>query len=399
MNRDILNELFKLGIMLPTGLKEQIEMARRSELLKKHPYSIFYASDGRWATHLPDSKNGRRLIKRKNKTDLENAIVKFYESASPTFAEVYRCWRKYQDTMVTDSSITKYDSDEKRYFNGQAFAGVQIDTLTSDDVEVFMKERIDTLKLCQSATKTLYHYLDRVFEFAIRHSYIEKSPMQFMKAKDFYKYTHVSSRAKKSKIIPDYELGQLLCRYERDLSKKPDNIPLYGVIFSSLTGMRVGEIAALMWDDIYDDYILVNKSQKYNPKTKEYYISKTKNTKIRKFPLTKQVKDLLARIAEVERIYGYLTEFVFSDYSGPINFRKISSCIKNKCRQIGIETVGIHSYRKTVNSVMAKNGVPASIRAALLGHSIQVNEKYYTFDASSMDDKILIMDDVNESMR
>ena len=379
-------------------LQRQIDMTRR-EILKRHPYQIYYSSDGRWATYLPDKDKKRRLVKRKDRSDLEDVIVQFYDETSLSFGDIYRKWRSYHDQMIGDSSALKYDSDEKRYFKNQRFFRMKIVSIRSDDVEVFIKRQIDELHLCQSAAKTLFHYLDNTFEFAMRHDYILKSPMRFMKAKDFYKYTYPSKRSEKPKVIPEETLEQLKARYDLDLSKHPDSIPVYAVILSSLTGMRVGEIAALRWDSVFDDYILVDKSQKYNPKLGQYYISKTKNSKIRKFPVTQEIKLLLDQVKAIEDQFEYTTDYIFSDASGPINFRKISSCIKNKCRQIGVDTLGIHAYRRTVNSKMALNGVPTNIRAALLGHSSEVNERYYTFDVSTMDEKLEIMAKVNAQMK
>ena len=373
-------------------------MAKVQEILRQHPYQIFHSSDGRWGTYLPDKDKKRRLVKRKERSDVVNAIVEFYTNDELSFLDVYFKWRSYHDQMVSDASAQKYDSDEKRYFENQKFPRMEISKITRDDVEVFIKESIDSNKLCQSAAKTLYHYLDNTFNFGIRHGYILKSPMRYMQAKDFYKYTYESERSKKPKLISTDKLGMLQDRYESDLLERPDSIPIYAVIFSSLTGMRVGEIAALRWDCVYDDYILVDKSQKYNPKTRQYYISSTKNSKIRQFPLTDEIRSLLERVKLTESELGWLTDYIFSDANGPISFRKISSCLKNKCRQIGLDTVGIHAYRRTVNSMMALNGVPANVRATLLGHSKEVNEKYYTFDASSMDDKIEIMSKVNTQM-
>lgn len=370
----------------------------RRELLKRHPYQIFYSSDGRWGTYLPDKDKKRRLVKRKERSDLEDAIIEYYEQTCPSFDDIYCKWRSYHDQLIGDSSILKYDSDAKRYFKDQAFIRMQLNKIRSDDVEVFIRRRIDELHLCQNAAKTLFHYMNCVFEFAVRHDYILKSPMRFMKAKDFYKYTYPSKRSEKPKVISENELEQLNLRYDLDLSKHPDSIPVYAVILSSFTGMRVGEIAALRWDSVFDDYILVDKSQKYNPKIKQYYISKTKNSKIRKFPLTEDIRLLLEQVHEIEDKYRYTTDYIFSDAEGPITFRKISSCIKNKCRQVGIDTFGIHAYRRTVNSKMALNGVPTSIRASLLGHSREVNERYYTFDLSTMDEKLKIMTEVNAQM-
>ena len=68
---------------------------------------------------------------------------------------------------------------------------------------------------------------------------------------------------------------------------------MYAVQLAMLTGFRVGELAALRWDSITDDYIIVDKSEKYNRKTREYYIDKTKNKKIREYPITPEIRQLL----------------------------------------------------------------------------------------------------------
>ena len=86
---------------------------------------------------------------------------------------------------------------------------------------------------------------------------------------------------------------------------------------------------------------------------------------------------------------------MFANENGRIHAPVISSCTKNKCRQIGITEKGIHAYRKTVNSKLRCNGVSAVVASSLLGHSKQVNEQYYTFDITSIEDKVNIMSKVN----
>lgn len=387
------------GIINIAHLQEQIDMKRNEEILKKHPYKVYQGKDGRWETYIFDDKKKRRLIKRKRKEDLLAFLTELYDSPQVlTFEEVYILWREYHDKMICDSSVTKYNSDRLRYFTGSQFEKLPINSITSDDVEVFVKERVDSLRLCQAACKTLYHYIDNTLEFAVRHGHIDKSPMVFMEANQFYKYCYDSDRSRKEKTISEEKAVLLRERFEADHKKKPDYIPIYAVELAALTGMRVGEIAALTWDCVFDTYILVDKSQKFNAKSKEYYISRTKNQKIRRFPITDEIQEVLDAVREIEAVHGWLTDYIFSASGGPLNFRVISSCLKNKCRQVGIDTFGIHAYRRTVNSMMARNGVPTSIRAELLGHSKEVNERYYTFDISTMDDKAKIIAQVNSQM-
>ena len=60
-------------------VQEKIEMAKRKELLEKHPYKISQGKDGKWRTYLPDQKNGRKLVKRSSLKGVEDVVNKFYQ--------------------------------------------------------------------------------------------------------------------------------------------------------------------------------------------------------------------------------------------------------------------------------------------------------------------------------
>lgn len=216
-------------------VQAQFEMNKRKEYLEKHKYRIWKGKDGKWRTYLPDTKVGRKQLKRNTQKEIENAVVQFYESQDTmaeivTFKDMYFRWRKVQDKLVGDNTITKYETD--------------------------------------------------------------------------------------------------------------------------LTGMRVEEIAALSWSNIFDSYILVDKSEKYNRRTKDFYIDSTKNGKERVFPITEEIRGLLERVKKAELQYGFICEWFFAGKEGRI-----------------------HAYRRTVNSKMRCEGVSATVAAALLGHSEEVNRK------------------------
>lgn len=48
---------------------------------------------------------------------------------------------------------------------------------------------------------------------------------------------------------------------------------------------------------------------------------------------------------------------------------------------------------------MRCDGVSATVAAALLGHTEEVNENYYTFDVSDLAEKTKIISQVNAHMR
>ncbi len=190
-------------------------------------------------------------------------------------------------------------------------------------------------------------------------------------------------------------MEQLYKRFYEDYRDHPNYIPTYAVHLASLTGMRVGELSALSWEDITNDYIIIRKSEKYNRIAKQYFIDKTKNGKERIFPITEEIRILFDMIKKVEISYGYICEWVFANEYGRIHAPVISSCAKNKCRQLGIDEKGIHAYRRTLNSKMRCDGVSATVAASLLGHTKEVNEQYYTFDVSTIGQKAGILSKIN----
>lgn len=384
-------------------VQEKIEMTKRKGLLEKHPYKISQGKDGNWRTYLPDKKNGRKLVKRNSLKGVEDVVIKFYqlkkEQEKPkTFLDVYQRWRKVQDTLVSANSITKYNTDYKRYFEDTDFSKKHIDKITEEDIKVFIVSTVKSKQLCKKACKTLFGYIRNTIKSAKINKMISDDPMEFLEAKQFYKYCTDIIKPQNKRLVSDEDMELLYQRFQKDYQEHPEYIPTYAVHLASLTGMRVGEIAALSWDCIMESYIVINKSEKYNRQTKEYYIDKTKNGKNRIFPITDDIRTLLDMVKRVEMKNGYICEWVFANEHGRIHAPVISSCSKNKCKQIGIDEKGIHAYRRTVNSKLRCGGVSATVAASLLGHTTEVNEQYYTFDISSIQEKAKMVSNISRKV-
>lgn len=175
----------------------------------------------------------------------------------------------------------------------------------------------------------------------------------------------------------------------------------FAIEMALLTGMRVGELAGLMWEDIIysDNYIYIRHSEKYNRATKEHFISTTKNGRERMFPLTNQIKELLARIREYEETKGYLCDFVFADASGRLGKGKISDSMRNKTMSKEFSSIkSIHAIRRTFNSRLKCDGVSTTVASSLLGHTERVNDQNYTYDVVSIGQKLEIITDLQQKI-
>ena len=396
---DILQYAIDNGIINLSCLQEQIDLARRQEALRHHKNSIWQGTDGNWWTHIKEDGKLKK-VKRKNKEDLERVIAEHYFNINKkTFLSCYQHWRSVQDQTVSHSTVARYNTDFKRFFEDEPFIKQDIKKLNEEKIKLFIIDSINKKKLCKKATKTLFGYIHNTILSAIINGHIKSDTMQYMAAKNFYKYCVERKIDMDKKIVSPEDMQKFYDNLYEGYQKNPEYIPAYAVEMAMLTGMRVGELSALRWDCITDTYILVDKSEKFDRITKEYFVDTTKNGKSRIFPLTDEVKDLLARIKRTEMAKGFFCEWVFADANGRIHASVISSCVKNRCRMIGITERGIHAFRRTLNSRLRCSGVSATVAAALLGHTEDVNERYYTFDISSLADKTKVVENAQRQIR
>lgn len=392
------------GMINPSYVQDMMEMKRRKELLEKHPYSIWEGKDGKWYTYLPDESKERKkaLKKRKSREEIEGLIADYWEAREEkekvrSFEDVYFMWRAVHDPTVSGNSVMKYEADYARFFKGTEFAGMDVTEIDDDAIRIFMCSAIQKYRLQRESTRKLFGYIANTIYFARKKGIIPGNPVEFLQAKDFYRYCYNVYKPDEKKVISKEDMRALQQRFQTDHEAKPNYIPTYAVEFASLTGMRVGEIAALKWECVTDDCIIIDKSEKYDRVKKEFWIDKTKNGSIRLFPMTDEIRGLLGRLEAVEKEYGYFCEWVFANENGRVHTITISDCSKTKCRQLGIDEKGIHAYRKTLNSNLRCMGVSSTVAASMLGHSREVNERYYTFDVSDQSERTRIVSEINRT--
>ncbi|MCR4775398.1 MAG: tyrosine-type recombinase/integrase, partial [Saccharofermentans sp.] len=161
------------------------------------------------------------------------------------------------------------------------------------------------------------------------------------------------------------------------------------------TGMRVGELTALKKEDIHDGYIYVHRQQVFVPKTDlneiSYYkdVNYTKNEREhpkggRMIPITKNCQMALD-IAE--NLPGE-SEYVFHHPNGkPILKQSYMYYLRRRCKTLGIEISNNHAFRVAFNARLIEAGVDGNERCFVLGHSMQTNERHYSFsDRRKADD-------------
>lgn len=384
-------------------VRNSIADMENKKILEDHNYKIWQGKDGFWRTYLQREGEDRKLVKKKTQDKIEASVIDFYKrddtKTTITFKKAYDKWlSKYSIRFTTNNTLNKYKTDYKRYFLDTKLETMDMSVINEEIITEFIISTTKEQKLCQKACKTLCGYMRNTFKSAKINKLIDDNPFDNIETKTFYQYCTRKIKTAEERTISKDEFKLLYERFELDHKEQPYYIPTYAVEFASLTGFRVSEIAALKWSDIQNGMIVVNKSEKYVRDKKEFFIGDTKNGKLRYMPLTDEIVGLLRRLRMVQEEYGYLNEFIFANEDGRIHAPTISDCARNKCKQVGIPNKSIHAYRRTFSSRLKCNGLSSTVVSALMGHTEEVNEQYYTYDVTDMQDKQLFVQMVTKEI-
>lgn len=395
-NIDVLQYALDHGIIDLTLVQKQIDMQRKEEILEKHPYEISLWKDGYWHTYLPNGKK-RKAIKKKNKADIEEVVISYWEDfKEDIFRDRFFIWVERQKKCGrSDNTIYKYECDYKRFFQGDIIEETPIQNISEIEISEFITRLLTRKEVQYRALKGMFGYINGVFEKSIRDKKVSENPCNYV---DLPLFQHMCKEEKpkstKDRTVSKRQKEVILSKVNSETDSKDYNIARLAVEVAFHTGMRVGELSALMWEDInFEENIMtIQRSEKYNRKTKEYYISLTKNHKTRYFPITSELKAVFQKIRKIELQRDCISEYVFSDSNGRVHCTRISECMRNLTMTAEFDkTKSIHAIRRTINSNMRCNGVSAAVASSLLGHTERVNEQNYTYDITSMDEKLSVL--------
>ena len=389
------------GIIDMRVIAEEAAMNKKEKLIKdNHTSKISKGSDGRWKTRVPTADGKTRLVAKKTKAELLDYLVEFYgaevEATRNTFQKVFEKFREFKEINVSGNTICKYKSDYIRFFGNTAFERKDIRSIDEEEIARFVVSRIKTLKLGKRAYEAMWSYLFGTFKYAKKKRMIDENPMDYMERRDYFRHCVEQHKDPHKRIISSDEMDRLREQIKLSFQNKPNYIPAYALEMARLTGMRVGELAALTWDcvDFDEGVITVEKAEVFNYADCTYSITKTKNGSVRAVPITPEIRQLLEKLHEVEVRYGYLCEWVFANERGRVHKHAMIKCAVTKSHQAGVDVKSIHCYRRTVNSRMKSAGVSTTVAASILGHTEDVNESFYTYDVSDLDYKRRVLSEV-----
>lgn len=317
--------------------------------------------------HIVDQEENNEIIKE----EMPDQAVDHEENQTLKFLDIYEEWLllKKPDLKPASYSTLWYNVNKHvrkfvEKYDLNSFSGKEI---------AKWYEYLDGTKLCVKSKNRLIGYYGELISYAIDNYGLDKD---------------VTKRIKRIKFDDDIENIVLkkdnFWTYDefKYFIHKIDN-RFYKLVFNFLyfTGMRIGEVQALTWNDIdlKNKRITITKSLTYNTLGKGYKITtpKTKNS-FRFVDIPDNLLELLKEHKQhEEKLYGFNNDmFVFGNVK-PMARTTLRNNLNKYIKSLGMTKITIHGFRHSHVSLLINLGCDARQVAKRIGDTVNTVEKTY----------------------
>lgn len=392
---EVLNYAIEHGIIDLSYIENKIEMNKREELLKKHPYEIWIGKDNRYYTYFPEKDNKRMLKSRNTRQKIEDCIVDFWkqEMENPTIYELYIEWvdGKLKREEITITTKNRYDRQYKESMI--EFGKNRIKAIEEYDIEKFLLEAIHVHKMTAKGFSNLRTLILGIFKLAKKKKLVQYSIKNVIDDMDisrklFRKVKHEDDEL----IFMDEEVERVLNYFKQHKLDLKD----LGILLLFYTGMRPGELSALTWDDVNGNIIKIHSTEiRYENENKEYIYE------VRDFPKTEAgIRDVIVPQSQLWILKEIKTlnpsgKYVFEQHGQRIRTCLFDDRIRRICSKLKIKEKSLNKIRKTYATTLIDKRVDDSLIIAQMGHTdITTTKNYYYKNRKNMQQKSLIIDKV-----
>ncbi len=170
-----------------------------------------------------------------------------------------------------------------------------------------------------------------------------------------------------------------------------------GLILMFQTGMRVGELAALRWENVMEGKIRITATEEtyVDPETGKKMCEVVDHAKTDAGERTIILPEAAERTMKAIRAKNPFGEFVFMDKLGRIRAKRFNYWLHRTCKALGIPERSTHKIRKTYASILLSNQVDERLVTLQMGHTdILTTKGIYYYNRKSADESRRVISSV-----
>lgn len=313
------------------------------------------------------------------------------DAKNVTLNDIFRLWRNLKRNLKGNT----YSNYCYMYnqFVAEELGNLPIVNIKRSDVKRFYNKLLDERHLKIATIDNIHTVLHQVLQMAVEDNYVRQNVSDNL-LKELKMSHNFEACHRKALTLAEQEL--FLEFLSNENSRYHHWYPVFAVMLG--TGMRVGEVCGLRWEDIdlNNKMIDVNHTLVYYNHRDEhgcYFSIHTPKTKAgkRQIPMTKEVKNAFLKEKSYQELFdinsnatvdGY-TNFIFVNRFGRVQHqgtlnkalrRIIRDCndkqfAKGKKNPVLLPNFSCHSLRHTFTTRLVEAGVNIKVIQELCGHS------------------------------
>lgn len=269
-----------------------------------------------------------------------------------TVKELAAEWLLVNQSRLKPSTCQRYQGFLKNHLEG-SLGAMEVLYVTTVTIHQFSMERLSS-GLAPQTVNAILTLLHSILKYGHRQYQL---PMP--------EIIYLSTEKKEMRVLSPEEQKKLVAYLIQDL-----DVCKLGILVALYTGLRVGELCALKWEDIGRDSITVRRTMqrlKTGDTGTELHIGSPKTkTSLRTIPIPSFLQELIETFRKQELAESY---FLASSPGEVIEPRSMQYRFCRYLKEAGIEKANFHALRHTFATRCVEAGFEIKSLSEVLGHA------------------------------
>lgn len=401
---DLLQFLAESGKIDLDDVANEMRKSEIQKVVEQHPYEISQtAKDQRWRTYIKGENGKRKLIAKSTLEDLHLALYEYYKNPElinfnqkVTLKSLFPKWIEYKRLHgASESYVKRLNADWRNYYEGTEIVTIPLVELTKMTLDVWAHELIHTTNKTKKQFYNISTIIRQMLDYAVDAELIPENVFKKVKIDSRRVFIPVKKKPSSTQVFNKQEVKDIYDYAWNNFKKGRCTVhklaPL-AIMFQFQTGVRIGELCALRYEDIEDSEIFVQRMYRYEEKE---VVDFTKCNNVGRYViLTPEARKLIETAKAYQKLHDMPDDgYIFSVNEDPLSYYSVRHLYTRICKELGILDRSSHKARKTYISALIDGGVNISAVRELAGHADErTTLNSYCYDRSTDAEKILLVE-------